>query len=195
MNKGSKLNGKDLVSIGIYTAIYCVVMMIASFTGFIPIFIPLLAVICPIISGVVFMLFISKVKTFGMVTIMGVLIGLFMWVTGMGLYVVGVATLSGFLADLIMKSGNYASVRKSIIAHGVFCIWVAGNMLPFYIGREKYLEAMVDVYHQEYVDTLAGIMTNALLPVLIVSCVVCGIIGGIIGAKMCKKHFSRAGIM
>ena len=195
MTKNSKLKGKDLVTIGIYTAIYCVVMILIGFTGFIPIFIPLLAVLCPLASGIVFMLFVAKVKTFGMISLMGILIGVFMWLTGMGPYVIGVATISGILADLILKSGKYTSVKRSIFAHGIFCIWVFGNMLPFYIGREKAFSSMVPIYGQEYADTLSGIMSNALMPILLISCVVCGIIGGYIGTKMCKKHFSRAGIL
>ncbi len=43
--KNNKLTGKDLVTVGIYTALYFVVGMGAGFLGFFPIFIPLLTVI------------------------------------------------------------------------------------------------------------------------------------------------------
>lgn len=191
----NKLQGKDLVTVGIYTAIYFVLMMLISFTGFVPIFIPFLTVLCPLLGGIPFMLFLSKVNKFGMVTMMSILIGILMFATGMGIYVIGVATISGLIADLILKSGNYQSVKKSILAHGVFCIWVFGNMLPFYIGRKSYLSGMISGYGQEYVDTLANIMSVQILPVLLIAPFLFGLIGGFIGVKMCKKHFSRAGIM
>ena len=41
----NKLQGKDLINIGIFTAIYFIVIFAAASIGFIPIFIPLISVI------------------------------------------------------------------------------------------------------------------------------------------------------
>ena len=38
--KSSRLEGKDLITIGIYTVIYVVIVMLVAMLGFIPIFIP-----------------------------------------------------------------------------------------------------------------------------------------------------------
>ena len=46
----------------------------------------------------------------------------------------------------------------------------------------------------EYVEALDKLMPNWMCPVLLVVCFVCGIIGGIIGKAMMKKHFEKAGI-
>ena len=43
----NKLQGKDLINVGIFTAIYFVVMMAIAMLGFIPIFLPLLIVLVP----------------------------------------------------------------------------------------------------------------------------------------------------
>ena len=64
-----KLGGKDLINIGIYAAIYCVIMTAISMLGFIPVLMPSLAVLCPLIGGITMMLFYTKVKKFGMITI------------------------------------------------------------------------------------------------------------------------------
>ena len=45
--KSSRLEGKDLITIGIYTVIYVVIVMLVAMLGFIPVFIPLMAVLCP----------------------------------------------------------------------------------------------------------------------------------------------------
>ena len=50
--KSSRLEGKDLITIGIYTVIYVVIVMLVAMLGFIPIFIPLMAVLCPLIGGI-----------------------------------------------------------------------------------------------------------------------------------------------
>ena len=43
--KDNKLKGKDLINIGIYAAIYCVLMTCIAMLGYIPIMLPMLAVI------------------------------------------------------------------------------------------------------------------------------------------------------
>ena len=70
--KTSRLEGKDLITIGIYTVIYVVIVMLVAMLGFIPIFIPLMAVLCPLIGGIPYMLYVTKAKKFGMTAIMAV---------------------------------------------------------------------------------------------------------------------------
>ena len=69
MKNLNKLEGKDLVNIGIYCAIFFIIVMVVSFLGFIPVMIPLLTVFCPLAGGIPFMLFLTKVKKFGMIFI------------------------------------------------------------------------------------------------------------------------------
>lgn len=80
----NKLQGKDLINVGIFTAIYFVVMMAIAMLGFIPIFLPLLIVLVPLIGGIVMMLYYSKVQKFGMVSLTGLICGILMLLTGMG---------------------------------------------------------------------------------------------------------------
>ena len=86
----NKLQGKDLINIGIFTAIYFIVIFAAASIGFIPIFIPLISVIVPLVGGIPMMLFFSKIKKFGMLTICGVLLGIIMLLTGMGYWCIDV---------------------------------------------------------------------------------------------------------
>ena len=195
MNKSNKLTGKDLVNVGIYSAIYFAIMMLAGFLGFVPIFIPLLTVICPILGGIPFMLFLSKTKKFGMITIFSILIGVLMAVAGMGVYVIAASIIFGILGDLIFKSGNYSSSKKSVLGYAVFSIWVFGNEMPFFVNRAGQFEALAEGFGQEYADALTTIMPTWIAPVLILACFVSGIIGAFIGKAVCKKHFSRAGIV
>ena len=108
--KDNKLKGKDLINIGIYAAIYCVLMTCIAMLGYIPIMLPMLAVIGPIVLGVPMMLFYTKVKKFGMITIMGTIVGIYLCVTGMGFWPIVFGVVFGFLADLVAKSGKYDAV-------------------------------------------------------------------------------------
>lgn len=89
-----KIQAKDLINVGIFTAIMFVVCMAVAMLGYIPIFIPLLTVFVPIVGGIPFMLFLTKVKKFGLVTIMATLCGIIMGIMGMGMF--ALATGSGF---------------------------------------------------------------------------------------------------
>ena len=67
--RSNKLQAKDLINVGIFTAIYFVIFFAGMMLGYIPIFIPLLGLVCPILCGIPFMLYLTKVKKFGMVSL------------------------------------------------------------------------------------------------------------------------------
>ncbi len=188
------IQAKDLINVGIFTAIMFVVTMAAAMLGYIPVFIPLLSVLVPVIGGIPFMLFLTKVKKFGLVTIMAVLIGIVVALMGMGVWVILTAPLFGVLADLVLKSGSYSSVKKSIFGYGIFSMWVIGNFIPIVITRGNYYDMLISGYGREYADTLMGYIPDwSLLPLLAAS-FVSGLLGALLGRSLLKKHFIRAGI-
>lgn len=190
----NKLKGKDLINVGIFTAIYFVVLMAIAMLGFIPIFLPLLIVLVPLIDGIVMMLYYSKIEKFGMVTLTGLICGILMLLTGMGYWSIITGLVFGVLADLILKSGNYKSAKKGMLSHGVFSMWIIGNYIPVVVTRDSYYQQLITGYSQEYADAIMGYISVYTLPILLIAGFVCGIIGGVIGQKIFKKHFQRAGI-
>ena len=163
----NKLQGKDLINIGIFTAIYFIVIFAAASIGFIPIFIPLISVIVPLVGGIPMMLFFSKIKKFGMLTICGVLLGIIMLLTGMGWWCIPTGLIFGLISDFI----------------------------PIVVTRDAYYQNLLPGYGQEYADTLMAYMPDWILPVLLIAAFVSGLVGGLIGRKIFKKHFERAGIV
>ena len=194
-NEMKKLNGKDLINIGIYTAIYYVIVFIAAMLGMIPIMYPMLAVICPIVGGIPFVLFLTKVKKFGMIWIMSVLLGILMLISGMGWYALAMSVLTGLLSEFIYKSGNYKSAKCAVITNATFSLWVWANLLLLFVNRESFLASRAETVGQEYVDRLNSLTPGWLCPVLLLVCFVCGIIGGLLGKSMLSKHFKKAGIV
>ena len=189
----NKLKGKDLINIGIYAAIYCVVMTAIAMLGYIPIMMPMLAVLVPLIGGVPMMLFYTKVKKFGMITIMAIILGVYLFITGMGAWPMLFGVVFGVLADFVAKSGEYKSVAKTILSHAVLCIMIFGNFLPLYIDREGYFSSRVK-FGQDYIDTLGSIMQPWTAPVVLACCFVFGVLGALLGKVLLKKHFVKAGI-
>lgn len=190
----SKLKGKDLINIGIYAAIYCVIMTAVAMLGFIPIMMPMLCVLMPLIGGIPTMLFMTKVNKFGMITIYSIIVGLFLWITGMGYWPFFFGIVFGIIADFIAKSGDYKSSKKTVISYAVFCIVIFGNFVPLLINAEEYFKTRQS-FGQEYINSLTNIMGNGwLTPVLAIASFVFGIVGGLIGKALLKKHFVKAGI-
>lgn len=194
MNSNNSLKGRDLINVGIYTAIYFVIMMAVAMLGLIPIFLPLLSVIVPILGGIPFMLFLTKVRKPGMVFIMAMIMGIMMLLTGMGPWPLLTCAAAGILSELVLKSGRYKSVKKSILSYGIFSMWIWGNYLPLFTDYEGYF-AQRESYGQAYIDAVQRLMPLWMAPVLLTSCLVCGIIGGNLGKALLKKHFEKAGIV
>lgn len=188
------MKGKDLINIGIFSAIYFVILFAVAMLGMIPIFLPLLSVIVPIIGGIPFMLFLTRVKKFGMIWIMSIIMGILMLLTGMSWPPLAVSVFSGLLAELVYKSGNYQSSAKAVITNGIFSLWVAANYLPLFFSAEKYWSARQN-FGQDYIDTVTKLMPTWMCPVTFLAAFMCGIIGGLLGKKLMKKHFEKAGIV
>lgn len=191
----NKLAVKDLINIGVFTALYFVVFCVTSFVGYVPIFMVLLPVICPIVANIPFMLFLSKTKKFGMVTIMTVILGVLAMLMGRPWPVLLIALAAGLAADLILKASGYKSMKTCVFASGVFSLWMMGMVLPMFFGyRDNYLAGMVSGYGQEYVDAITKLTPDWMFYLMILLCFVGGIIGGLLGLKIMKKHFKKAGM-
>ena len=129
-----------------------------------------------------------------MIWIYSMIVGLFLWITGMGYWPFLFSIVCGLIADLISKSGNYKSSKKAFLSCAVFSITILGNFVPIVLNAEAYFSTRQS-FGEEYINTLSDIMShNWLLPLLLVSCFVCGFIGGMIGKALLKKHFVKAGI-
>lgn len=194
MNNDNKLNGHDLMNIGIFGAIYFVILFFVAMLGMIPIFLPLLSVFVPIVGGIPFMLFLTKVKKTKMIFIMAIIMGLLMLFTGMGLWPLLTSAISGLIAEIIFKSGKYSSARKAVIAYGFFSLWIFGNYLPLFTNRAKYFAQRANL-GKAYAASVSKLMPGWMAIVLLISCFICGILGGLIGQKVLKKHFENAGLI
>ena len=190
----NKLQGKDLINVGIFTAIYFVVMMAIAMLGFIPIFLPLLIVLVPLIGGIVMMLYYSKVQKFGMVSLTGLICGILMLLTGMGYWSIITGAVFGVLADLVLKSGDYKSAKKSILGYAVFSLWMVGTYIPMYFMVEDSWASFAASFGEEYADRVMAVMPMWSIILVIAGIFAFAILGGLLGKALLKKHFAKAGI-
>ena len=106
-SKSNKLQAKDLINVGIFTAIYFVIFFAGMMLGYIPIFIPLLGLVCPILCGILFILYLTKVKKFGMVSLTCIILGLLNLIMASGVLVLIFSIIYGVLGDVILRAGKY----------------------------------------------------------------------------------------
>lgn len=192
----NKLQAKDLINIGIFTALYFIIgCAVAIPIGFVPIFLPVLGALWTLITGVPFMIFTTKVKKFAMVTIMSVLSGLLMGLTGMGFWGVPMGIVFGLIGDLIMKSGNYKSIKKNILGYGVFSLWMIGTYIPMYFMADAAYADFASSFGEEYAANVMAVMPMWSLILVAGSCFLCAVLGGFIGKAVLRKHFEKAGIV
>ena len=187
------LKAKDLITVGIFTAIYFVLMFMCGMLGYVPIMYAILPLIVPIVCGIPFMLFLTKVKHFGMVTLMGLICGVLMFMTGHTYLPLITGFVFGLLADLIFFAGSYKSVKLTVTGYTVFSIWIIGMLMPFWIMKDTFEKFLADSMGAEYTRSVFELFQKISWTFPIMA-IVGGIIGSFFGFAMLKKHFRRAGI-
>lgn len=190
----TKLTAKNLITVGLFTAIYFVLFFATGMLGYIPILMVALPLLCPLITGIPFMLFLTKVKTFGMVTIMGTLLGILMFVSGHSWTVFVLGVLCGVVADSILQAGKYKGWKTTLIGYAVFSEWIVGAVLPMFTMRETYFAQLRTGYGEAYADALMTLTPNWALYAMILLVVVGAVAGAYLGRAVLKKHFVKAGI-
>ena len=195
--KTNKLTAKDFITIGIFTAIWFVVEFACGMLGYIhPYVVAAYVVLLPLVGSIPMMLFYTKIEKFGMISIMSVLIAIIMFVTGMGYLGAPLIILAGVAADLIAKSGEYKSFKKTVLSYAVFCLWICANYFPVVITADSYRQGLLEGgYSAEYCDNLFRAINYKTIAILLVICFVFGCIGAFIGKAVVKKHFEKAGIV
>lgn len=194
----NKLTVANLISIGVYTAIYFILVAIATFAsalvpGLSNVFLPALAAL---ISGTVYMLLVAKVQKFGAISIMGIVMGIFFFVSGHFILSFAANVVFGVLADYVASKGNYKNKKLIMISYILFSYGLTGPILPLWFMKDSYISNLeARGKSAEYISNVFNFITTGSFFICIVSILICAIIGGLFGMKMVKKHFVKAGIV
>lgn len=192
-----KLNTSDLINIGVFTALYFVLVTIATFAsalilpGFSNVFLPGLSAL---ISGCVYMLMVAKVPSFGAISVMGTVMGLFLFISGHFIVSLIIEVACSVIADLVAcKLRNSKSILLSYV---IFSFGLTGPVLPLWLMKDAYVASLVSKGKDAtYINSLFEHINSSTLIICILATIILAIIGGIFGQKMMKKHFKKAGII
>lgn len=191
----SKIDVKDLINIGLFTAVYFIFIAPPGILGIIPIFMLLLPAMIGLVGGIPVMLLITKTQKFGALTICGVVVSLLLAIMGHPWMALILSVPVIVIADMVMAMGQYKSWKLNSIGYIIFSFWPIGNLLPFYFMRNSYLAFIQDKYGTDYEATVEGLFSIGMIPIILTTTIIGAWIGAYIAKGILKKHFKRAGII
>jgi energy-coupling factor transport system substrate-specific component len=193
-----KLKGKDLITIGIFSAIYFVInflFMLAS--GLHPVMWILMPGLIALFTGVPYMILMSKVQKPGAVLIMGLITGLIYFVTGMFTVVILISFAAAcVLAELTRLIAKYKSFASNTVSFAIFSVGMIGSPLPIWLFKDSFFAQISGQgMSTNYLSVLSSLATDGVLIIMVLAPVVLGIVGALIAKALFKKHFVKAGIV
>lgn len=199
MNRKKKIQIKDLITIGVYTALYFIIVAISALLvifiipGYSYVFIP---VISALLSGTIFMLMVAKVPRFGAITIMGSIMGIFFFIMGRFPGALFICIAIAFVADGIAYLMQYKNKKGLLLSYLIFSFSTIGPVIPMFIFPNVYINQLKEVGHNtSYIEGAFSDISQNTFILLIGGIIIAAIVGGLFGQKMMKKHFEKAGIV
>lgn len=190
-----KFTPKELISLGIFTAVYTVIYMAFNMLGAIAPVLQLVgAALAVLLNGITYMLFLTRVRHPGLITLMALLLGILVTVGGHHPISIVTALAAGLSADVIAARGGFRGAVTSVVSYGIFGLWVAGGYLPLLFMRDSVLAEYRRQMGDQWADAFTALFSPAVIILMIIGTVLVGMIGGWIGRRALSKHFERAGL-
>ena len=187
---------KDLVTTGIFSAIFLVFTMIGGiFFAPNPVLTFYMPMGAALLCGPVYLLMIAKVQKRWSVTILGIIMGIIWFVTGMhwafSLGYIGM----GIIADLVAGAGDYRNKAVNLLSYMLMSLGGVYTYVVFFIDPQGWASTMLENgTEQSYIDTMSASAPSWLLAVIIIGTLAIAAFSGWIGGKLLKKQFEKAGI-
>ena len=187
------LGVKDLVTVGIFSALFLVFALVGGIS-FAPN--PVLTFYMPVgsalLCGPVYLLMLAKVKKRWAVSILGAILCIVWFVTGMhwamalGYLVMGVA------ADFVAGAGEYKSKMMNSVSYIVISLGGTASYLVFFANPDGWAKIMLgNSTEQSYIDTMRE---TGSVWIMLVGTVLAAAVSAFVGCKMLRKQFEKSGI-
>ena len=184
---------KDLVTVGIFSALFLVFALVGGIS-FAPN--PVLTFYMPVgsalLCGPVYLLMLAKVKKRWAVSILGAILCIVWFVTGMhwamalGYLVMGVA------ADFVAGAGEYKSKMMNSVSYIVISLGGTASYLVFFANPDGWAKTMLgNGTEQSYIDTMRE---TGSVWIMLVGTVLAAAVSAFVGCKMLRKQFEKSGI-
>lgn len=195
INKGLKV--KDLVTTGIFSALFAAVTIVggAIFASN-PVLTFLLPPVVALITAPVYLVLVAKVPKHGPILILGILMACIMFTTGMYWMWPIAYIIFAIAAELISGIKNFRSMRLNILGYIIFSFNPLITYSMLWINQKEYIEYLLSKGTEKaYMDTMVATAQNWMLPAMIIGTLILAFIGAMIGKKLLQKQFEKAGII
>lgn len=192
-----RLTTKNLITIGIFSALYFVFNMI----GGMPLAMnPVLTFYQPmgsaLLSGIIFMFLLAKSPKNGTVLILAVIMAILRLATGMHWAMAAGAVIMGAVAELIARSRQYKSLNMNMLSFGIFALGDIGTFLVYFINPAGWSQAMLEKGTDAgYIETMNKTAAGWMIYVIIAGTFAVALLSAFIGSKLLKKQFEKAGVV
>lgn len=193
-----QLNVKDIILTGAFTALYFLCVGLGTLIGaffdhsgnmmYAPAF-------AAVLGGVVYMLLIQKVQKIGAISLMGIVMGGFFFLSGHFFASALPGIIFGLLADALAKQGNYQSKNWNILSFVVFSFVNTGPIILMWLARSTYIDSLVARGKTaDYINRVMLPVDGSVIFWFILTVVLGGLVGGLVGHYLVQKHFVKSGI-
>ncbi len=101
----------------------------------------------------------------------------------------------GIIADLIAGTGGYKSKKINSLSYILLSLGGTASYLVFFADPDGWAKTMLgNGTEQSYIDTMRSTGTTWILVIMLVGTVIAAAISAFVGCKMLKKQFEKAGI-
>ena len=190
------LTVKDLVTIGIFSALFLVFALVGGiFFAPNPVLTFYMPVGSALLCGPVYLLMMAKVQKRWAATILGAIMCIIWFVTGMHWAMALGYLIMGIAADIVAGAGRYQSKKINSLSYILLSLGGTGSYLVFFADPDGWAKTMLgNGTEQSYIDTMRSTGTVWIMVVMLAGTILAAAVSAFIGCKMLKKQFEKAGI-
>lgn len=190
------LAARDLVTTGIFSALYLVFMMVGGmFFASNPVLTFWMPAASALLTGPVYLLLVAKVPKHGPLVVLGVVEGLVVFATGMYWGWSVACVVLGVVADVVAGVGGFRNKALNLVAFVVYSLSPMGSYLMLWVDPSGYASYLVGKgAEQAYMDTMFSTATSWMLPAMLVATVACAVVSGLVGMRLLRRQFAKAGM-
>ena len=190
------MSGRDLMTIGIFLAIYIVLYFAITMFGFLnPVMMLVTLGLSIVVGAIPFMLFLARVKHAGMVALFTIVLGILLLVIGFPPLSIGILVALAVVVELVLAVTGYRSRWAGVLSYTIFSVWNTAPLLPLFYDRQGYFSSpSMSRMGPEHTARLDAFLSTGVLIGFDIAAVVLGLIGGVIALRLLRKSFARAGL-
>lgn len=190
------LSVKDLVTTGIFSAIFFVFTLIGGiFFAVNPVLTFYMPMGSALLCGPVYLLLVAKVHKRWSTTILGIIMGIIWFVTGMhwafSLGYIGM----GIVADFVAGIAGYQNRFLNAVSYMLLSLGSVFTYVMYFMDPEGWAGTMLkNGTEQSYIDKMNDAAPSWLLAVILLGTLAVAAFSAWVGGKLLKKQFEKAGI-